>query len=82
MKKLAKDFINTGKEQFFTVESEKSRTYRFPGGEYITIEQPLKVCAKENGHRIWDANNKSHYVPAGWIHLTWEAKEGAPNFVK
>lgn len=80
--KTIKDFINKGENTFIDIDSELWREYVFPGEECVVIENPLKLCVKSNGHRVWDAQGISHYIPSGWIHLKWEAKEGGPNFVK
>lgn len=65
------------------ISSERYREYRFLGGDVVRIEAPLKLNVSESGgHRIFDAEGVSHYVPAGWIHLSWVAKDGEPNFVK
>ena len=82
MKKQTKDFINKGVNIFIDIDSELERSYMFPSGNVRTIENPLKLCAKENGHRIWDAQNISHYIPSGWEQLSWKVKEGEANFVK
>ena len=75
-------FINKGENKFFSIESEISRTYRFPNKELITINNPLMLCVKDNGHRVFDAQGVCHYIPTGWLHLSWEVKEGEPHFVK
>lgn len=68
--------------EFTDVSSEKYRTYTFTEGSVtITLPTDLNVSSS-GGHRLLDASGKSHYVPAGWLHLEWEAKDGAPNFVK
>ena len=77
-----KDFINEGTEEFIDIDSERVRMYTFPGGEIVRIDNPLKLCVKPNGHRVWDGQGRSHYIPTGWIHLVWTVKEGKPNFVK
>lgn len=81
MKNL-KDFINKGENSFIDIDSESYREYRFPDNQIVRINNPLKLCVKSNGHRVWDAQNISHYIPSGWIHLKWKVKEGKPNFVK
>lgn len=80
MKKKS-DFINKGENEFIDIGSEISRTYYFSDFT-ITIKDPLKLCVKPNGHRVWDAEGTSHYIPSGWRHLTWTVKEGKPHFVK
>ena len=76
-------FINESDLAFTDISSELWREYRFAGGDVVRIEQPLKLNVSESrGHRVFDAQGRSHYIPWGWIHLSWEAKEGAPNFVR
>jgi hypothetical protein len=78
-----RSFLNESELDFADISSERWREYRFLGGDVIHIERPLKLNVSESrGHRIYDAEGRSHYIPWGWIHLSWEAREGAPNFVK
>jgi hypothetical protein len=75
------EFRNASGKKFNSLESEARRTYVFKGGDEVTIEGPLWLnVAPSGGHRIFDAQGKSHYVPKGWIHLYWEVKEGKPHF--
>ena len=53
-------------------DKEESRTYRFPMGEGVTITKPVFLIVSDNGHRLQDAKGVSHYVPYGWIHLSWK----------
>jgi hypothetical protein len=76
-------FNNASELEFTDISSELWREYRFAGGEVVHIDQPLKLNVSESGgHRIFDAAGRSHYIPAGWLHLVWEPKEGEPNFVR
>ena len=79
--KKKEDFINKGSNSFIDIDSEISRTYSFSDMN-ITIQNPLKLCVKDNGHRVWDAQGVSHYIPTGWRHLQWTVKDNQPNFVK
>lgn len=77
------EFQNATDLEFTDISSEEWREYRFIGGEVIRIDRPLKLNVSESrGHRIFDGHGISHYIPAGWIHLSWKVKNGAPNFVK
>lgn len=77
------DFQNASELEFTDISSEQWREYRFLGEETVRIEAPLKLnVSASGGHRIFDAERVSHYIPAGWIHLTWMSKDGQPNFVK
>jgi hypothetical protein len=73
------EFRNNSSKKFESLESEKSRTYKFPNGE-ITIENPLRINVGPSGHRVFDAQGVSHYIPKGWIHLFWTVKDGKPHF--
>jgi hypothetical protein len=80
------DFKNKSGLDFTDISSEEYREYHFSAGNgtntYIRIEQPLQLnVSKSGGHRVFDAQGVSHYVPAGWIHLEWKSKEGEPHFV-
>lgn len=74
-------FENESGLSFEDISSEEWREYSFDSGKTLRIEHPLKLHVSENGHRIYDADGVSHYVPFGWIHLRWKAKNGSPNFV-
>lgn len=80
--KKALAFINGTPLSFSDISSEEYREYVFPGGEIVKIESPLQLNVSKNGHRLFDAQGVSHYVPQGWIHLRWKVKSGQPNFVK
>lgn len=74
--------FNNGTSLMFTdISSEQYREYTFPAGS-IRIDNPLQLNVSKNGHRVFDEQGVSHYIPQGWIHLKWEVKLGQPNFVK
>lgn len=78
-------FINESTNKFVDISSELTRTYVFPNGDStvdVTIYNPTHLSVSTSGHRIFDAQGESHYIPKGWIHLKWKAKEGQPHFVK
>lgn len=79
----ASEFNNATDLEFTDISSEQWREYQFLDGQAIRIDAPLKLNVSDSGgHRIFDAEGVSHYIPAGWIHLKWTVKDGAPNFVK
>lgn len=61
------------------IEHENYRTYIFvrDGHTYeVTIFRPVLLnVSKSGGHRILDAENRSHYIPSGWIHLYWNTDD-------
>lgn len=76
-------FRNESDLEFTDISSEAWREYQFQSGAIVRIEKPLRLnVSASGGHRIFDAQGESHYIPFGWIHLRWEAKPGAPNFVR
>lgn len=74
-------FINDTSLEFSDISSEQFRTYVFDNAE-VTITEPTHLSVGLNGHRVFDAQGMSHYIPKGWIQLKWKAKVGSPNFVK
>jgi hypothetical protein len=75
-------FLNESSNKFVDISSEQFRSYVFPGNEIVRIENPLQLSVSASGHRLFDAQGISHYIPKGWIHLMWQAKDGEPHFVK
>jgi len=74
--------VNESSNTFADISSEESRTYRFPGGDLVTIARPQWLSVSTSGHRLLDGAGVSHYVPKGWVHLSWKARDGMPHFVK
>ena len=76
------DFKNESDLVFKDISTEASRTYRFPDGDFVILNKPLELHVSKSGsHRVFTADGNSHYIPPGWIHLHWTAKDGAANFV-
>lgn len=78
----AQYFNNQSANKFVDISSEEFRTYVFSNGSEVTIQAPLQLSVNAGGHRLFDAEGVSHYIPKGWIHLKWKAKAGQPHFVK
>ena len=74
-------FINESGLEFVDISSETYREYVFGDKASVRVEEPLFLHVSESGHRILDSVGVSHYVPSGWVHLRWKAKEGSPHFV-
>jgi len=63
------------------IDNEEFRVYIFQGGCKVVIDHPLKLyVSKSGGHRLFDSDGISHYIPPKWIHIFWKAKNGQPNF--
>jgi hypothetical protein len=76
------EFINDTELQFTDISSEAFREYEFET-KTIRINEPQRLnVSPSGGHRIFDAAGNSHYIPAGWLRLTWNARTGFPHFVK
>jgi hypothetical protein len=79
----AMEFKNESDLVFTDISSEAWREYQFESGATVRIDNPAMLNVSESGgHRIFDGQGLSHYVPKGWIHLVWEPKPGQPNFVR
>ena len=76
------EFKNETTYEFNDISTEKWRKYKFIDGSVVKIKNPLKLHVSENGHRVFDVSGISHYVPLGWIHLSWKTKEGQAHFVQ
>lgn len=71
---------NESKYEFTDISSEKYRVYVFRDTE-VRIDLPQWLAVSENGHRVVDMAERSHYVPLGWVHVYWEVEDDAPHFV-
>ena len=79
----ADGFRNESDNEFVDISSEASRTYNFGQKGFVKVNKPLKLSVSASGgHRIFTADGNSHYIPSGWIQLSWIAKDGEPHFVK
>lgn len=77
------EFKNESHLIFTNISSEQYRVYDFANGRTIRIDDPMWLnVSAGGGHRLFDAGGTSHYIPKGWIHLKWKAKDGQPHFVK
>ena len=79
MSKLTFDKIRVpANMSFSSLESEKSRIYHFPNDEKRVIVDPIAInVSRSGGHKVIDAEGITHYIPKGWLELTWKAKDGA-----
>lgn len=75
-------FHNATDAKFYDISSEAERTYNFGGKGFVKVRSPLRLSVSDNGHRIFDAAGQSHYIPTGWVQLTWTVRPEEPNFVK
>lgn len=83
MKNADIEFLNASDNEFEDISSEVSRTYNFGTKGFVKIVEPRKLSVSASGgHRLFDAKGQSHYIPSGWIQISWTARDGSPNFVK
>lgn len=76
------DFRNATDYDFDFIASELWREYVFSDGSVVRIDLPrFLYVSKSGGHRIYDYERTSHYIPPGWIHLRWKAQDNQPHFV-
>lgn len=68
---------------FSDISSELWRAYRFPGGEIVRIDAPVRLAVSASGgHRVESIDGHGHYVPSGWLKIEWKPREGQPVFVR
>ena len=82
------ELINSTTKEFEDISSESYRKYYFgtknpfKNFDVITIKAPQYLYVSPSGHRVLDGDGVSHYIPSGFLHIEWKAKEGKPPFVK
>lgn len=63
--------------KFDDLSNEQSRSYRFPQEEIVTITSPVALnVSRSGGHRVIAADGEVHYIPKGWLKLSWIPREG------
>lgn len=72
---------NLPAEAWADISTEEIRIYRFGQDQQIAIANPVALAVNQRGsHRIIDMEGVSHYIPAGWMQLSWKVKGQAPYF--
>ena len=57
-------------------EYEIQREYQYPDGISLTIKGPWRVFIAPSGsHRVQTNDGNVHYIPNGWICLSWEPRD-------
>jgi hypothetical protein len=75
-----------GAGPWLDISDEERRTYTFPGGHQVTVFKPVQLACKNppagvaggGSHRIADEEGNGHYIPHGWIKISWAVKPGRP----
>lgn len=72
--------------KFQDISDEQYRSYVFSDGQTVTVESPVAVAVSTSSvrprygsyhsHRVVDNAGTVHYIPAGWLKLTWRNKPG------
>jgi hypothetical protein len=66
---------------FKDISNEKSRTYGFPNGQKVVIEEPAQIHISKSGHRIVTKLGTSIYVPMGWLAVAWTSHDTSKPFL-
>lgn len=74
--------INKSDYKFIDISSEEWRRYIFDNNKVVVIAEPIYLSVSDSGHRILEKGGISHFIPKGWIQLSWKAKQDQPHFVK
>jgi len=74
---------NKSKREFKDISSEKFRRYEWRDGitDDLFFDEPQYLSVSDSGHYILDKSGVSHFIPYGWKHLVWKAKDGESHFV-
>lgn len=52
---------------------ENSRTYVFPGGDEVRVENVAAVCVRPSGsHRLETTDGMKHIIQPGWLAIRLE----------
>lgn len=55
---------------------ERKRTYHFPGGEKVTLEDVTHLLVRPSGtHRLMTSDGRKWIVPVGWLAIEIDADE-------
>jgi hypothetical protein len=74
------EFRNDSGLAFKDLSDEQYRVYVFSDME-IKIDEPLWLnVSASGGHRVFDSEGRSNYIPAGWRKLYWVVKPGKSHF--
>lgn len=74
--------VETAKNPGLDVSDELFRTYTFPRGETVRVDEPQTLWVKlsketgQHSHRIAKANGNGVYIRAGWLTIEWQNKPG------
>lgn len=90
------DIKNQSNREFKDISSEKYRYYVYPGyvgtitdgglSELVNtinrvINNPIGLSVSKSGHYVIDNKGTTHFMPFGFVELTWKPKDGRPNVV-
>ena len=54
-----------------TALEEKERTYKFPKGEFVHLQDIKELIVRPSGtHRLKTGDGRLHIVPKGWIQIS------------
>ena len=79
------DFKDALHREWTDISAELYRTYIFPDGTSLRIENPLRLFVSDSGgHRVFSGNDggKCFYVRPSWAAIEWKVRAGKPHFVK
>lgn len=55
--------------------NEKTRKYRFAGGDTVTLQNITELRVSLSGTHYLKANGKLHIIPKTWIHVEIDESE-------
>lgn len=73
---------NTTDLEFINIVGEKYRTYHYPEGNTITIEDPAYYAVTKSGsHRVLTNTGECNWIKGGFDRISWKVHDGFSHFV-
>lgn len=87
---------DTTYREFKDISSEDYRKYIYPGIPGLIVEDkvssivntievfisdPIGLSVSKSGHYVIDSRGYTHFMPFGFVQLTWKPKKDNPNIV-
>jgi hypothetical protein len=61
------------KPVFTAIKGERKRTYAFPGGATVMIENVTAICVRPTSHRLETKDGRKFIVPGKFISIEIDA---------
>lgn len=73
------EIVNKSDREFKSLESEAWRSYTYPDGDILDVENPIALSISGSGHYVIDSSGVVNFFPNGFIRLRWKNKADKAN---